>query len=662
MASGNPLDAKIKKVPFALRQKIVAQAVKEIAFARNYKQGKIQNWKINEDLYYGRKVSVDTSNANVDLGEMQSHVHTIMSKIDEPLIFKYLKRKKAQLKRVARLNALRKYDQDRDNWDLKDIAGKKQSVIYGRTVFSYFADSQDGYMPHLDNVDVYDFLVDPDAGGLFLEQAMYLGDYGVVKTRQELQDGIDSGIYLKSETTKLLEGKPNSGFVNQEQTNKINRTRDQNVWQVDKTIGSNNEKFKFWRWGTTFDGVRYYLLLNESGKQAIELCPLEEKFTSKLWWYWTYAAFPDLTEFWTPSFCDYVRDLIMAKAVSINQMMDNSERINKPMRKVQVGAVENLNQLKYRREGNILVKKDFDINKAFQIVITPPITAPLQVFEKLDQIQQRTSGVSASAQGQADNGSGEKVAIYEGNEANSADRFGYFNKSYSFGYKTFSLLYMWGVKDHLLKKIAIDIMGPDGIEIFDVARRDIFWKDDNFGVMVESSKAELALSENDKKLKIGFLQAQDALPTGTVQNKKKSYEMQATIVGFTEEEVRELMDNSEFGDEELMSDCDRDIEMILDGQNIPPNPEATTAYKQRIVDYMAKNQETNLSDDEFYRLAQYVQQLAPIIQKNMIRMANDALLAKAMRDAEDPEAAVPVAPANPQLPVQNAPIAPAMAT
>lgn len=619
------------KIPYLTRQKIIAQALNEISFARNFKQGKVKNWKTNEDLYYSRKIQPEGSMSNVDLGEMQSHVHTIMAKVDEPLVFKYTKRKKSQLKRVNRLNGLRIFDQERDFWELKDIAMKKQCIIYGRAIAAYFADSADGYMPHLEPVDVYDFLIDPAAGGLFLENAQYLGDYGVVKTRTEIKKGIKDGIYLKKEAEELLAGSSNATEQPMEETNKINRTQDQNVWQVNKQIPA-SEKFKFWRWGTTFEGQRYYLLLAERGATAIEVVPIEDKFESGLWWYWTYAAFPDLTEFWTPSFCDYVRELIMAKAETINQMMDNSEKINKPQIKVQAGSIENMAQLKYRREGRIIVKKDFDVNKAVQPMLTPAITAPLLVFDRLQSIQDRSSGVTAGDSGTAKNDSGAKATIYEGNQANSADRFGFFNKSYSFGYKSFARLYEHGVREHLIKKEAIEILGPDGVEIEEVARKDIFWKHDKFGIMVQSSNAELALSDNDKKIKLNFLGNQDKDPN-SVQNKKKSYEFQAEIAGFQDEEIRQLLDTSEFGDEGLMADADRDIEMILDGQNIPPNQEATTAYMQRFVDYMTKNQETNLSTDEFNRLSAYVGKLQPIIFRNMIKMANQALLKKAMAQA-----------------------------
>lgn len=600
-----------------LRQKITTQAINEIAFARQFKQGKVKNWKINEDLYYSRKIVQQESRTNVDLGQMSSFVHTLLSKIDNPLVFKFVKRKISQLKRVQYLNALRVIDQQKDDWDMKDIVGKKQALIYGRSIYSYFADSNYGYSAHLEPIDVYDFLIDPSAGGIDIERASYVGDFGVVKTKSELKAGIKSGAFLKEETQNLINGSETATASSQEQTNKINRTIDQGVWNTQKEI-TLSEKFKFWRWGTTYEGERYYLLISEVGASAIEVCPISEKFESNLWWYWTWAAFPDLTEFWTPSFCDYVREIFMAQAVSINQMLDNAEQINKPQKVVNVGAIENLAELKYRRDGYIKVKKDFNVEQAVQTIRVPSINTPIDVFRLLEGIQEKASGVTAGTKGLSDE---DKVGIYEGNQANAADRFGFLNKSYSFGYKRFAKLYELGVREHLVKKVAVDILGPNGVEIIDISRRDIFRKNEDFGILVESSGAELAMSAVEQRTKLSFLQSQVNNP---LQNPQKAYEIQATIAGFDEDTIRQLQDTTDFGDAGLMSEAERDIESILDYGKLSPNQKANTAYKQRFVDYMRDNQE-KISINQFTNLADYVLKLDDIINRNMVRRANQAL-------------------------------------
>lgn len=599
----------------ALRDKIVAQALQEITFARQYKQGKIANWQKNEALYYSKKVKSDESRANVDLGRMQEYVHTILSKIDNPLIFKFTKRKEAQLKRVARLNSLRLIDAQNDDWDIKDIAGKKQAVIYGRAIYSYYADSYNGYCAHLDPVDVYDFLIDPSGGGLDIERAMFMGRYGVVKTKSELKDGVKDGIYLKSETETLIEGNGNAGEATQEETNKASRTYDTNVYTSKKEIGDPN-KYKFWEWYTTYEGTRYYLLLNETGATAIRCEELTEIFESGLWPFWTWAAFIDLTEFWSPSYCDYVREIFMAQSVSVNQALDNSEQINKPQKVVNVGAIENLAELKYRRDGYIKVKKEFDADKALQIIKVPSIDTPIKVFDLLEKIQEKSSGVTAGSKGVSDEKG--KVGIYEGNQVEVADRFGLLNKSYSFGYRRFAKLWEHGVREHLTKKTAIDILGPNGVDMEEVSRRDIFRKGDKFNVLVEASDAETALADAEKRAKIAFLSAN---AKSGVQNPKKAYEIAAGIVGFEPDTIRELMDLSEFGDAEIMSEAERDIERILDGEKIEPNELANAAYKQRFIDYMRDHKE-DIDMEQFTALAEYILTLDDIIMRNTVRAIN----------------------------------------
>lgn len=596
--------------------KIVAQALSEIQIARTFKQGKVGNWQINEQMYYGKKRKSESSRANVQLARMQEFVHTLLSKIDNPLIFKFTKRKNAQTKRVDRLNALRSIDAEKDFWDLKDIVGKKQSIIYGRAIYNYYADSYLGYRSHLNPIDVYSFLIDPNCGGIEIETANYLGHLFEL-SKKTLKDGVKSGLYYKDETKRLLESGGNADQFTQEKVNTLQRTFDQNTNggnQVPEPI-----KYKFWMWFTTYveDGERYKLIMDNSGN-CIQCVPLTEIFAPTkdvplgAWPYWTWAAFPDLTEFWTPSYCDYAREIYMAQDVSINQMLDNAEAINKPMRLVNTSAIENLAELKYRRDGIIKTKGDYDINKAYQTLAPPSIDTPIKVYDLLEAINSKAMGVTDGTAGVADESG--KVGIYEGNQAAAADRFGLLNKSYTFGYKRFAKLWEQGVQEHLIKKVAVDILGPDGVEIEEVRRSDIFKKGDEFNVSVEASNAQFLASQQDKQARSAFLQAQANNPD---VNKKKSFEFQARDYGFTDDQIRELLDVY-YGDSELMGEADRDLESLLDGEEIKPNANANNAYKQRQVDWLKDHQE-DINDKQFAMIASYIETLDPIIINNEVR-------------------------------------------
>lgn len=595
------------------RDLIVAQAQQEKTFSRRHKDGKVSNWHKNEEMYFGKKQKTEDARANVDLGRMQEHVHTLLSKIDSPLTFKFKKKKDAQMRRVQRLNALKEYDADRNNWDIKDIVAKKQCIVYGRAIFSYFASSQGGYYPHLENVDVYDFLVDPSAGGIDLEEARYMGRWGVIKDRYELKGAKE---YIKSEVDKLLGGDGNSTEKTTEDINKDNRTYALSM-QTDKKELNNADKFKFWEWFTTYEGERYYLLMTDGGC-CIRCEKLTDMFDSGLWPFWSYAAFPDLTEFWTPGYCDYVREIFMAQAKSINQMLDNAEQINKPQKIVDKTAIANLAQLKYRRGGNY-IEATGDVTKAVRFMDTPSINTPISVFQTLEGIQTKASGVTDAASGVADTDG--RATIYEGNMAQTSDRFGLLNKSYSFGYKRFAKLWEHGVREHLTRKIAVDILGPDGMDIEMIGKADVFKGKEDYAVLVESSNAELQMSEQKKRTLSAYLSA--LLNNPAVPNQKKLIEILGITAGAEEEQIRQLLDDSEFGDSAVMAEAARDIEIILDGNMIPPNRRANSAYKQKFVDYMQDHQE-DIDQETFNRMVRYVRSLDEVIISNTRRQAREA--------------------------------------
>ncbi len=590
---------------------IVAQAKNEIEEARVYKQGKITNWRINESLYYGQKETNDESRANVALGQMQEFVHTLLSKIDNPLVFKFIKRKNSQLKRVQHLNALKESDADTDFWDLKDIVGKKQAIIYGRAIYAYYADSINGYKAHLEPIDVYDFLIDPSVSGIDLETAMYMGNYGVVKTVKELKEGVKKKLYHAKSVEEIIESGGNTEETVEEETNKQYRSYD--VDTIGQKEKKNSNKFKFWQWFTTYEGERYYVLMDNNSRW-IRCEKLTDIFTSNLYPYWSWACFPDLTEFWTPSYCDYIREILMAQEITINQMLDNAEAVNKPQKLVRVGDIEDMSKLlKYKKDGIIPVKKGVNIDQAIQFVQVPSINTPIQVFDKLQYIKDRASGVGDNEAGMADEEG--KVGIYEGNQQAAADRFGLLNKSYAFGYKKFAKLYEWGVRDHLNKKVAVDILGPSGVEIKQINKRDLFKKGDEYGCIVEASNAEMTNSLRNQDYKLKFIMAQAQNP---LVNPKKSFELAAKISGLSEDEIRELLDVQYFGNEELMAEADRDLEALLNGEDIEINDNANNAYKQKMVNYLREHKE-DINMKQFELISLYIKALEPTIFRNEAR-------------------------------------------
>jgi hypothetical protein len=595
------------------KEQILTQVQSEIDFAFRYKEKKRTSaWQKNESMYYGEKPANSDERANLELGKMQEFVHTLLSKIDTPLVFKFGKKKSSDLIRAERANAMRRADANEGDWDMKDLLGKKQAVIYGRAIYAYHAENPGGfYKSVLENVDVYDFAIDPSCGGLDIERAMYMGRRNLILTTADLKAGVKDKIYNKAEVDSLLASGGNAQNKLRSDLDKDSRS-EAVAGDSNREIG-HNDKFNLTQWFTTMGENRYLVLMNESTGSIIRC----EVWSDYDWPFWSWASYPDLTEFWTPAYCDYVREIFMAQNVSINQMMDNAEQIIRPQRAVLASAVKNKNQLKYKKGGYIELNGQEDINKVLRVLDTPSIKTPLDVYSVLDSIAEKASGVTASAKGVAEE---DKVTIYKGNLQAQNDRFDFLNKSYTHGYKRFAKLYYKGLITRLTKKVAVEITGPQGVQMEEINRSQIrLPKGRDFNILVESSNTEYQVSFMEKQAKEMYLQSIQQDPQ---VNHKKVLELRGEIAGYKEEVLSEIFDVQGNGDSRLMAEADRDIETILDGNRPKANQKANIAYKRKIVDYMQSNSEY-LSETQYSGLVDYIRDIDDIIMRNTVASATE---------------------------------------
>lgn len=622
--------AKNKTVSKTLRDKLVLQAMEEITFARDNKKFRVLQWHINEALLDGKKKTLVDLRANVGVAQTkaQGFEESLLSKIDEAPNIRYGKATEADLQKEISMNGLFKQEMGhtKQNLSFKDLMGKKDAICYGRAIYEYHASSKGGYKSHLTYLSPYDFLIDNAFGvAMDLEIAEYMGRTGIWKSASDLRKGVKDGIYISSVVSDLLGNGGDDATSEEEKEKEQSRIYIQGEGSKIRKTG----KWNFWEWYTTYEEVRYYLLFNEDSKQAIRACELTEIFKSGLYPFWTWATHPSAKEFWSRAPLDQVREIFMAQGVSINQALDNSEQVNRPHKGVVAGAVKNIASLKYRRDGVTVFKKGSDLQQAVRVFETPSIDTPAKVYEILEGIGNIESPVNSGTRGVSDE---DKVGIYEGNQANTADRFGLLNKSYAQGYYRFARLFDEGRKEHLTAKYAVRIQGKDGIEWSEISRRDFRNMKDDFDITVEASEAETANDATRRRTELQFLQS---IKGDVNVNQKARLEMEGETVGMDQSRLTRLLDVSDFGDAKLMSEAARDIEDLLRGYKIEPNLNANNAYKEKIVNFMV-DQNENMDDKTFDAFTEYVEKLTPIVTKNMVRiaMARRAQIGQLMIDTE----------------------------
>lgn len=611
------------KVHYTLKKKLVEQSLREIEFDRDYRRNKRHGeWKRNEQLMKAYDIADAETKSKVPLFQAISFEETLLSKIDNSLVFKMSPGGLEDKNKAEKFNALRERDAKVDRWDSKDRAGKRHAIRYGRAIYLYTANGTDGYKPNLSQIRPRHFHIDPDvkisdANGI--ETALHLGWWGVKKTKWELLQGVKDGIYDKKAVDELILS--GSNYSDNSQDDMEERTAGNNSEDVSKNKKMTNESVWLFYQHFTHDyetGDRYILLLTPKG-QAIRCEKWKDVDPSGLYPIWTWATSPDDAEFWSIAPLDRVRRIFKAMEKSINQMLDNSDQVNKPKLAVNVDFIRNLAQAKYGTGGFLEITGNVDADRAVKAILTPPIDTPLRVFDKLQMIVDRESGVTAQAAGVSDEDG--VLGIYDGNQANLGDRLGLLNKEYSEGYYRFALLWKNGVRHNLTSKVAIRMIGINGIGIEEVLWSDLKPTQYDYDILVESTAAESQVSEAKMKQKMEVLTAAKG---DEMFNQKAVREKQLDMTGFNEDDKRSLLDTKD-GSEGMLVKAYEDFEKLVEGKEVKPPRNATLEYAQAMNDlweekdelitkmYKSNKAKASMIHDN---IARYIEEVQVVVEKN----------------------------------------------
>ncbi len=628
------------KSHYTLKKKLVEQSLREIEFDRDYRRNKRQGeWKRNEQLMKAYNVADDETRNKVPLFQAIAFEETLLSKIDNSLVFKMKPGGLEDKRKSEKFNALRERDANVDRWDSKDRMGKRHAIRYGRAVYLYNAKGTDGYKPNLSNIRPRHFHIDPDvkmtdANGI--ETALHLGWWGVKKTKYELMQGVKAGIYDKKSTEELINS--GSNYSDTFQDDMEERMAGNNAEDVSKSKKMANENVWLFYQHFTHDyetGDRYILLLTPKG-QCIRCERWLDVDPSGLYPVWSWATSPDDAEFWSIAPLDRVRRIFKGMEKSINQMLDNSDQVNKPKLAVNVDFIRNLAQAKYGTGGFLEITGNVEVDKAVKAVQTPAIDTPLRVFDKLQQIIDRESGVTALAAGVEDDDG--TLGIYEGNQENLGDRLGLLNKEYSEGYYRFAVLWKNGVRHNLTSKVAIRILGVNGIGIEEITWSDIKPSQYDYDILIESTAAEAQQSQAKTKQKMEVL---TAAKEDQYYNQKTVREKQLEMAGFSEDDKRALLDASD-GAGGMMVRAYEDFEKLVEGKEVVVPRNASIEYVQALTDLWeekddlitkmySKNKAKATATHE--RIGAYIEEAQVIVEKNEAFKVAQAQAEKGALDA-----------------------------
>jgi hypothetical protein len=133
-------------------EQIILQARAEYKAGLDYRHQREAAWKLAEDQYFNKQAKSLKQRYNIPVPTVPGFVETLLSKIDDPPSIKFEQAKEADYKAVQKVNAFYEVESTKDDydWDMVDIDGKKQAILYGRAIAKIFAQSKPEYKSNLD--------------------------------------------------------------------------------------------------------------------------------------------------------------------------------------------------------------------------------------------------------------------------------------------------------------------------------------------------------------------------------------------------------------------------------------------------------------------------------------------------------------------------------
>jgi hypothetical protein len=619
---------KKKKGELSARTKeIIAQmAVKQIGTGFKFKQPRMEEVLMSEDLYYGQSMPRLRGRFSVPLPTMGGYIDTLLSKTDEDAQIGYSSKDKADYKATKGAKGIAgKVLGDRKmRWNGKNRNQKKMAAFSGVGIGELFTESVPEYRNRYRVVDHLDFYAD-STGGEDVQEHDHCGVANLFRSTHDLESNAASGFYDAAQVQKLLSSandeqkKKNSDLYR----NKVDRFRRMGLDLEGNDYAGESMWSLCWS-GVTYKGKRYLVTLDYVTGTWVRCVPVEEVTGDKEMWPWhAWHTHPDENNFWSKAPADDIRPVAIAIDIMFNQALDNRQKRNFGMRAFDSSIFPNPEELEWRPDG--LIEGTPAGMKSLQQGIyefkTEEIGGTVDLIEFMDGYLGTKTGITAGAQGESEQ---DKVGIYYGDMQQVADRLGLYNKSYSDYYEEIGVCLLYGMRDHLDEETAGKMLGVDGPELAnDIIERIT----PEWDIEVTGSQAEIRASEMRKERRMLTLREVVNHPAlGMRVNPDWAISEMLRSAEWDDDDIEKALDLSATQDAEQVGEAEKAMQELMNEKQPPIYRAATTAFVKHIVN---KATLTKFADDPaediaiFERIMAYAQQHVPIASENMIVLGRE---------------------------------------
>lgn len=596
---------------------LTAISQKQIDASLRFKQPRMEDVKKNEDLYANKSEPALTGQYSIPLPIMGGFIDTLVSELNQPVRINFTKQETADLKKAKKITAAWEYDSapTRGKWNIKDLRAKKLAAFSGRAIYKIFSESLPRYKNQLFNVHHYNFVCEPK-GGADLENHRFLGEMNYFKSKYDLEKGAESKFYNRDQVSKLINSIDDEGYKrNEDIYNNLKNTYMALGMNPDLSDYTGEKLFSLTEWYMTYEGERYYLLLEPTTGLWLRVELLKDIFKKNIWPYVSWATHDDPNNFWSKAPADDVRPIAISLKEVVDQMFNNLMARMRGKRAIDPNYFPNMAELEDFTtrfvEASVPSGKNLG-DGLFEFKTEDNTGITLNLVSFFNSFLGEKTGITPSAQG---SGTEDKVGIYFGNLQQVARRMNYYSDFYKQAYAELGLRYLHGLQEHLTTKMSIQMLGIHGLESDVITKEDTNFIEDPDVNITGGADEELLDKEKQIERETALNRAINPILAG--QYNPRWLAEQNLAGKWDDSEIKRAMDLDTYGDQEIISEAEEAIQMILKGKDEPKkNRGANRAFLRTILDYL---NDEEMEADLYKKILAFFELHVPIARDNAVR-------------------------------------------
>lgn len=627
----------------ALTEKLTLINCRQLETSTNYKRERMGKIKKFEELYQGKVPRKFRQLFNVNFPVFTGFVDTLESDFSDPITALFKEQDASDYFKVKKIQAA--WDRERLSltpsgmWDLKVRLDRKNAIMSGRGIERYYASSEPRYETHFDVVNYNYFHCQP-TGGTHLENHLFAGEEMVLKTKRELLDGADAGIYDKESVRQLIARQGNQDFI---------KDLGDEVAAKFRALGldpnGNNyvgeATYALCQWVSTYGGRRWYNLFDPLTKLSIRFDRLKEIYSGEYFPWTTWATHEDQQVFWTVGYGDFFYPVADAMITLLNQELTNREKSNYSARaydEEMFSDEQKLDQAQYRQDALVPANTmggTKRIGEGIYRFDTPQLQGTIDLAEWIDRKVGNWTAVSEMQMGAAPK-AGTKAYVQFMQQQQLAKRLSFKAQSYQECYQQIALRFIQGLKDHMPASMAVKMVGPEGYDHWEQITKLDLNLHKTPHIEIQSTTAQEQANKIKTEEKVAALTAIAGSPH---VNEKVRIEYVLRQGGhFDDMDVAMLMDTSSSTDKDVQAKAAIAIKDIMEKREPELNYSADLNFlkiiQKFVVDHLVMVKKKGLLDD----FKAYIEKQAPIAQDNMKRLAAKMKAEQAMHPPAPPAA------------------------